>query len=63
VPVLPDDTEARLAARVLREEHPIYPQAVRWFCEERLRLGTDDIVWLHAARTADGVLVSPPLET
>jgi phosphoribosylglycinamide formyltransferase-1 len=62
VPVLPDDTEARLAARVLREEHRIYPQAVRWFCEERLRLGTDDIVWLHAARTADGVLVSPPLE-
>jgi phosphoribosylglycinamide formyltransferase-1 len=63
VPVLPDDTEARLAARVLREEHRIYPQAVSWFCEGRLRLGPDDIVRLNAARTADGVLVSPPLET
>ena len=62
VPVLPDDTEDRLAARVLREEHRIYPQAVRWFCEGRLRLGPDDIVQLDAARTAGGVLVSPPLD-
>jgi phosphoribosylglycinamide formyltransferase-1 len=61
VPVLPGDTEARLAARVLREEHRIYPQAVRWHCEGRLTLGTDDIVRLDAARTADGVLISPPL--
>jgi phosphoribosylglycinamide formyltransferase-1 len=29
VPVLPDDTAARLAARVLTQEHLIYPQAVR----------------------------------
>ena len=38
VPVRPDDTEATLAARVLVEEHRIYPQAVRWFAEGRLRL-------------------------
>ncbi len=36
VPVLPHDDEASLAARVLAEEHRIYPQAVRWFLEERL---------------------------
>jgi len=36
VPVLPHDDEARLAARVLAEEHRIYPQAVRWFLEEKL---------------------------
>jgi folate-dependent phosphoribosylglycinamide formyltransferase PurN len=29
VPVLPDDTEAALAARVLAQEHVIYPQALR----------------------------------
>ncbi|HET6491637.1 MAG TPA: hypothetical protein VFG44_01555, partial [Burkholderiales bacterium] len=62
VPVLPDDTEDRLAARVLREEHRIYPQAVRWFCEGRLGLGRDDIVRFDATRTADGVLVSPSLD-
>ena len=61
VPVLPDDTEARLAARVLLEEHRVYPQAVRWYCEGRLTLGADDIVRFDAARTADGVLISPPL--
>jgi phosphoribosylglycinamide formyltransferase-1 len=38
VPVLPEDTEERLAARVLAEEHRIYPQAVRWFIEGKLKL-------------------------
>ena len=38
VPVLDSDDEASLAARVLRQEHRVYPQAVRWFAEGRLRL-------------------------
>ncbi len=38
VPVLDDDTEERLAARVLEQEHVIYPQAVKWFAEGRLKL-------------------------
>lgn len=38
VPVREDDSEATLAARVLAEEHRIYPQAIRWFAEGRLRL-------------------------
>jgi len=36
VPVLPGDTEEALAARVLRQEHRIYPLALRWFTEDRL---------------------------
>ncbi|MBI5909800.1 MAG: phosphoribosylglycinamide formyltransferase [Betaproteobacteria bacterium] len=36
VPVLAHDDEARLAARVLAEEHRIYPQAARWFLEGKL---------------------------
>jgi phosphoribosylglycinamide formyltransferase 1 len=36
VPVLPHDDEAKLAARVLAQEHRIYPQAVRWFLEGKL---------------------------
>ena len=36
VPVLPDDDEDSLSARVLAEEHRIYPRAVRWFVEDRL---------------------------
>jgi phosphoribosylglycinamide formyltransferase-1 len=38
VPVHPDDHEAALSERVLAQEHVIYPRAVRWFVEGRLRL-------------------------
>jgi phosphoribosylglycinamide formyltransferase-1 len=39
VPVLPGDTEASLAARVLVQEHVLYPRAIRQFIETEL--GTD----------------------
>lgn len=38
VPVLPDDTEATLSARILAEEHRIYPDAIRLFAEGRLHI-------------------------
>jgi phosphoribosylglycinamide formyltransferase 1 len=38
VPVLPDDTEDTLAARVLEQEHRLYPAAVRWCLEGRVRV-------------------------
>lgn len=38
VPVLPDDTEEALAARVLQQEHLVLPQAVRWFLDGRLQV-------------------------
>lgn len=38
VPVLAGDTEDTLAARVLTQEHIIYPRAVRWFVEGRLAI-------------------------
>lgn len=36
VPVLPGDSAEALAARVLAQEHVVYPRAVRWFLEGRL---------------------------
>lgn len=36
VPVLAGDTADTLASRVLRQEHVVYPRAVRWFLEGRL---------------------------
>ncbi len=36
VPVRAGDTERTLAARVLRQEHRVYPLAIRWFVEGRL---------------------------
>jgi phosphoribosylglycinamide formyltransferase-1 len=38
VRVQPADTAASLAARVLEQEHVIYPRAVRWFLDGRLLL-------------------------
>jgi phosphoribosylglycinamide formyltransferase-1 len=38
VPVLPGDDAGALAARVLAQEHRIYPRAVRWLLEDRLAL-------------------------
>lgn len=43
VPVRSGDDAAALAARVLKQEHVIYPRAVRWFLEGRLALA-DGIV-------------------
>lgn len=37
VPVLKDDSEDALATRVQEQEHLIYPLAVKWFVEGRLR--------------------------
>ena len=38
VPVFEGDSEEVLAERVLQQEHLIYPRAVRWFIEGKLRL-------------------------
>ena len=38
VPVLQDDTEETLSSRILKEEHKIYPEAVRLYFEGRLEV-------------------------
>ena len=38
VPVLEGDTEETLAKRILEQEHIIYPQAVKWYAEGKLRV-------------------------
>jgi phosphoribosylglycinamide formyltransferase-1 len=43
VPVLNGDSEQQLAQRVLQQEHIIYPRAVRWFVEGKLRLHGDQV--------------------
>jgi phosphoribosylglycinamide formyltransferase-1 len=36
VPVLANDTPDTLSRRVLRQEHIVYPRAIKWFLEDRL---------------------------
>ncbi|MBI1906566.1 MAG: phosphoribosylglycinamide formyltransferase [Rhodocyclales bacterium] len=62
VPVLPGDDEPALAARVLAQEHQIYPQAVRWFIAERLVIEpTGRVVLRGEADDVTGCVV-PPLD-
>ncbi len=55
-----DDTEASLAAKVLAQEHIIYPQAVRWFVEGRLRLDGNRVTVSDARLPGEGWVVPQP---
>ena len=61
VPVLAGDTPATLAARVLRQEHRLYPRVLRWLAEDRVRLRDDGTVTVLTANAAaeHEALVSP----
>jgi len=59
VPVLPSDTPDTLAARVLVQEHRIYPMAVRWVALGQARLRSDGKVAFDHAIDADASLVVP----
>jgi phosphoribosylglycinamide formyltransferase-1 len=54
VPVLSDDDVEQLAARVLQKEHQLYPLAIGWFAQERLKLDEEGHV-----RLDDKVLNGP----
>ena len=45
VPVYASDTPATLAARVLEQEHRIYPEAIRAYAEERIGLQGEHVIW------------------
>ncbi len=60
VPVLDDDDEATLAARVLAQEHQVYPLAVRWFAEGRLHL-RNGRVSLDMPQAGGMALIAPQL--
>lgn len=63
VPVLAGDDEAVLGARVLAQEHRIYPQAVRWFVDGRLRLDdTGRVRVVDAAFDAQAGCIVPGLD-
>ena len=45
VPVFPGDDPETLAARVLEQEHRIYPEAIRWFAEGRVHMDNDTVMF------------------
>lgn len=59
VSIRPSDTSDTLAARVLEQEHVIYPLAVRWFAERRLRLAPEGAMLDGEILPASGITVRP----
>jgi phosphoribosylglycinamide formyltransferase 1 len=61
VPVLPGDDAATLAARVLVEEHRLYPAALALVASGAARLDGGRVVFAEGAGAAEGALVVPAL--
>lgn len=59
VPVLPGDDADRLAARILVEEHRLYPACLRLLIDGKARLTGGAVVYDDSVR-ADGALINPP---
>ena len=59
VPVHAGDTAKTLSARVLEQEHKIYPQAIRWFAEGRLHIDDAGVVNLDDQSMSHSALLSP----
>jgi phosphoribosylglycinamide formyltransferase-1 len=58
VPILDDDTPDTLAARILIQEHKIYPRAVQLFAEGRLRVN-ERRVFIEAGKPEGESVISP----
>ncbi|MDP2602415.1 MAG: phosphoribosylglycinamide formyltransferase [Deltaproteobacteria bacterium] len=62
VPVFPDDSEESLAARILKQEHRIYPRAIQLYAEGRLHVEGRRVLVDGLAKDGNEVLFQPPLE-
>jgi phosphoribosylglycinamide formyltransferase-1 len=62
VPVFDSDTEESLSARILQQEHRIYPRAIQLFAEGRLRIEGRRVRIEPPLILPEDVLINPPLE-
>lgn len=63
VPAFDDDDEHTLGSRILAMEHRIYPQALQWIAQDRVRVSGRQVAVLGASRTMGAMWTNPPLET
>jgi len=61
VPVHEEDSDESLSARILEQEHRIYPRAIQLFAEDRLRIEGRRVRILNPDRPEDRALINPPL--
>lgn len=58
VPIHPGDGPDDLAGRILAEEHRIYPQAVKWIAEGRIRISGERVI-VSGAEGSGQSLINP----
>ncbi len=58
IPILADDSEETLTARILEQEHKIYPQAIQWFAEGRVKVAGRR-VRIKTAENKKAVMINP----
>lgn len=61
VPVYADDSEESLSARILQQEHRIYPQAIQLIAENRVRIDGRRVL-VDGAEKEETALINPPVE-
>jgi phosphoribosylglycinamide formyltransferase 1 len=62
VPVFPDDTEAALEARILKQEHRIYPRAIQLYAEGKLHVVGRRVLVDDVGKAEEQVFIQPPCE-
>ncbi len=62
VPILPGDSAATLAERILEQEHRIYPQAIQWLAEDRVRIDGRRVIIADSAACGN-TLMNPPVSS
>jgi len=58
VPILPEDSAATLAERILEQEHRIYPQAIQWLAEGRVKVEGRKVI-ISGGKSCDNSLINP----
>ena len=61
VPVLPDDSAATLAARILEQEHLVYPRAIELISQGRIRVDGRHVIIEPPVEIEPTALTNPPL--
>lgn len=62
VPILDSDTEESLSARILEQEHKIYPRAIQLIAEDRLRIEGRRVLTRDTGDSQPRTIINPPLE-
>ena len=61
VPILDDDTEETLSARILVREHQVYPRAIQLYADNRLRITDRRVIIDPPLTKVEADLTNPPL--